>query len=321
MSNILVYLESNNGQLKRASTEALTAAKNLAGQIGGSVTGVILNDEGAGKQAGNFGAEKVLVAKNDLLNKYSSIATSKIIKEAADKVSANIVMMAASSAGKELSPRVSFLLNSGYIADVTALDNDGGIVATKPVYAGKAQIKTKIKTENQVYSLRPNVFTANKLGDSDALVEVFSPAISDADFSAVVTNVAKTGGKIDVAEAPIVVSGGRGLKGPENFNLVEDLASALSAGVGASRAVVDAGWRPHSEQVGQTGKTVSPNLYVAVGISGAVQHLAGMSSSKFIFAINKDKDAPIFKVADYGIVGDAFEVVPKLTTMIKNKLA
>lgn len=321
MSNILVYLESNSGQLKRASTEALTAAKNLAGQIGGSVIGVILNDEGAGKQAGNFGADKVLVAKNDLLNKYSSVATSKVVKEACEKAGANIVMMAASSAGKELAARVSYLLGAGYIADVVGLSNENGVVATKPVYAGKAQVKTKIKTEKHVYSLRPNVFTANKLGDSEASTEVFSPAISEADFSAVVTNVTKAGGKLDVAEASIVVSGGRGLKGPENFNLVEDLAGALSAGVGASRAVVDAGWRPHSEQVGQTGKTVSPNLYVAVGISGAVQHLAGMSSSKFILAVNKDKDAPIFKVADYGIVGDAFEVVPKLTAMIKNKLA
>jgi electron transfer flavoprotein alpha subunit len=319
MSNILVFLESSNGQLKRYSTEAITAAKNIASQIGGSVNAIILNDEAAGKQAGNYGADKVLVAKSDLLSKYSSVATSKVIKEAADKTSSNIVFMAASSAGKELSPRVSYLMGAGYIADIVALNNEGGLVATKPVYAGKAQIKTKIKTANQVYSLRPNVFTANKISDSDAAVEVFAPQLSDADFSAVVTKVSKSEGKLDVAEASIVVSGGRGLKEAENFKLVEDLAAALGAGVGASRAVVDAGWRPHSEQVGQTGKTVSPNLYVAVGISGAVQHLAGMSSSKFILAINKDKDAPIFKIADYGIVGDAFEVVPKITSMIKNK--
>lgn len=317
MSNILVYLESSNGQLKRYSTEAITAAKNIASQLGGTVNAVILNDEAAGKQAGNFGADKVFVAKSDLLSKYSSVATPKVIKEAADKSSSNIVFMAASSAGKELSPRVSFLMGAGYIADVVALNNDGGLVATKPVYAGKAQVKTKIKTANQVYSLRPNVFTANKTSDSDAAVEVFAPQLSDADFSAVVTKVSKSEGKLDVAEASIVVSGGRGLKEAENFKLVEDLAAALGAGVGASRAVVDAGWRPHSEQVGQTGKTVSPNLYVAVGISGAVQHLAGMSSSKFILAINKDKDAPIFKIADYGIVGDAFDIVPKITSLIK----
>lgn len=318
MSNILVYLESQDGNLKRYSTEALTAAANLAGQIGGNVTGIILNDESAAKKAGNFGAGKVLVAKSD---KFSSVATSKIIAQAAENTGASIVLMAASSSGKELAPRVSYLIGAGYIADVIALKNEGGIVATKPVYAGKAQVNAKIKTAKQVYSLRPNVFTANKTSDNEATVEQLSANLSDSDYSAVVTNVAKAGGKLDVAEASIVVSGGRGLKGPENFNLVEDLAGALGAGVGASRAVVDAGWRPHSEQVGQTGKTVSPNLYVAVGISGAVQHLAGMSSSKFILAVNKDKDAPIFKVADYGIVGDAFEIVPKLTAMIKNKVS
>mgnify|MGYP001066120372 CR=1 FL=1 len=312
MSNILVYLESQDGNLKRYSTEALTAASKL----GANVVGIILNDENAAKKAGNFGASKVLVVKSD---KYSAVATSKIISQAANSIGADIVFMAASSAGKELAPRASYLLGAGYIADVIALKNEGGIIATKPVYAGKAQVNAKIKTSKQVYSLRPNVFTANKTSDNDANIEAFSPSISDSDYSAVVTNVAKTSGKLDVAEASIVVSGGRGLKDAESFKLVEDLAGALGAGIGASRAVVDAGWRPHSEQVGQTGKTVSPNLYVAVGISGAVQHLAGMSSSKFILAVNKDKDAPIFKIADYGIVGDAFEIVPKLTSMIKNK--
>lgn len=312
MSNILVYLESQDGNLKRYSTEALTAAS----KIGANVVGIILNDENAAKKAGNFGASKVLVAKSD---KFSAIATSKIIAQAVNNLGADIVFMAASSSGKELAPRVSYLMGAGYIADVIGLKNEGGIIATKPVYAGKAQVNAKIKTAKQVYSLRPNVFTANKTSDNDASVEAFSANLTDADYSAVVTNIAKTSGKLDVAEASIVVSGGRGLKDAESFKLVEDLAGALGAGIGASRAVVDAGWRPHSEQVGQTGKTVSPNLYVAVGISGAVQHLAGMSSSKFILAVNKDKDAPIFKIADYGIVGDAFEIVPKLTTMIKNK--
>lgn len=312
MSNILVYLESSEGNLKRYSTEALTAASKLSS----NVIGIILNDVAAAKKAGNFGASKVLLVKSD---KYSSVATSKAIFQAAGQVNADVVLMAASSTGKDLAPRVSYLLGAGYIADVIDLKDESGLVATKPVYAGKAQVKAKVKTAKQVYSLRPNVFTANKTSDNDATVEQFSASLTDSDYSAVVTNVSKSSGKLDVAEASIVVSGGRGLKDAESFKLIEDLASTLGAGIGASRAVVDAGWRPHTEQVGQTGKTVSPNLYIAVGISGAVQHLAGMSSSKYILAVNKDKDAPIFKIADYGIVGDAFEIVPKLTSMIKNK--
>jgi electron transfer flavoprotein alpha subunit len=185
------------------------------------------------------------------------------------------------------------------------------------MYAGKALADVRVTTPVQVLTLRPNVFTSG--ASSGALAPVTSQAVSfaDADASARVTDVQTGSGKLDVAEADIVVSGGRGLKAPENFAMIEELAAALHGAVGASRAVVDAGWRPHSEQVGQTGKTVSPSLYVAVAVSGAIQHLAGMSSSKYIVAINKDKDAPIFQVADYGIVGDAFEVVPALTAEIK----
>jgi electron transfer flavoprotein alpha subunit len=191
----------------------------------------------------------------------------------------------------------------------------GEIIATRPIYAGKAFIKVKLSSDVKVFTIRPNVFKAEVYDNTNASVE--TKAISNPNLSSKVVSFKKSEGKLDVAEADIIVSGGRGMKGPENFNLIESLADSLGAAVGASRAAVDAGWRPHREQVGQTGKTVSPSLYIACGISGAIQHLAGMSTSKYIVAINKDKDAPIFSVADYGIAGDLFEVLPILTEEIK----
>jgi electron transfer flavoprotein alpha subunit len=228
------------------------------------------------------------------------------------------VVFAASAQGKDLAPRVAARLGVPLAADATELAVDGGaVIVTRPVYAGKAQLKVKVTATPAVVSLRPNVFTPverPKAGTAET-----APVSGDAGRVVVKGIKAAAGGTLDVAEASIVVSGGRGMKEPANFKLLEDLAAALGgrAAVGASRAVVDAGWRPHGDQVGQTGKTVSPSLYVAVGISGAIQHLAGMRTAKVIVAINKDKDAPIFKVADYGIVGDLFEVVPKLTEEIR----
>jgi electron transfer flavoprotein alpha subunit len=191
----------------------------------------------------------------------------------------------------------------------------GEVVATRPIYAGKAFVKVKLSSDVKVFTIRPNVFKAELFDSGSASVE--TKEISNPNLKAKVVSFKKSEGKLDVAEADIIVSGGRGMKGPENFNLIESLADSLGAAVGASRAVVDAGWRPHREQVGQTGKTVSPSLYVACGISGAIQHLAGMSTSKYIVAINKDKDAPIFSVADYGIAGDVFEILPVLTEEIQ----
>jgi electron transfer flavoprotein alpha subunit len=213
---------------------------------------------------------------------------------------------------------VSVKIDAGLASECTALRVENGeVIATRPVYAGKGMAEVRVKSKVKMFSLRPNVFSAGTAAAASAVVEKRNVPLTDDDFGAVAKEIKMSSGKKDVAEADIIVSGGRGLKAPENFSLIEDLAATLNAAVGASRAVVDAGWRPHDEQVGQTGKTVAPSLYVAVAISGAVQHLAGMSSSKFIVAINKDKDAPIFSIADYGIVGDAFEVVPALTAELK----
>ncbi|MFA5804384.1 MAG: electron transfer flavoprotein subunit alpha/FixB family protein, partial [Melioribacteraceae bacterium] len=213
-------------------------------------------------------------------------------------------------------PRVAVKIDSGLAMDCILLNCESNdIIATRPIYAGKALIEVKLTSPKKVFALRPNVFNPGIPTDKKAVVSVAN--VDSPNLNVRVVDIKKSEGKIDVAEADIIVSGGRGMKGPEHFKLVEDLAEVLGAASGASRAVVDAGWRPHSEQVGQTGKTVSPNLYIALGISGAIQHLAGMRSSKYIVAINKDKDAPIFQVADYGIAGDIFEVVPAMIEEIK----
>jgi electron transfer flavoprotein alpha subunit len=218
--------------------------------------------------------------------------------------------------GKDLAPHVSAKIEAGLAMDCTALNLSGDqIIATRPIYAGKALLDVSINSPKKVFTLRPNVFNPGIL--SDNIAEVLSVNVDSVNMKIKLVEMKKAEGKLDVAEADIIVSGGRGMKGPENFHFVEELAELLGGASGASRAVVDAGWRPHGEQVGQTGKTVSPNLYIALGISGAIQHLAGMRSSKYIVAINKDKDAPIFQVADYGIAGDIFDVVPKLIEEIK----
>jgi electron transfer flavoprotein alpha subunit len=218
--------------------------------------------------------------------------------------------------GRDLAPRVSARIDAGLAVDCIGLNVEGNeIIATRPVFAGKALLDIKITSPVKVFVLRPNVFSAGTPLENKA--EISRIAVESSDLKVKVTELKKSEGKLDVAEADIIVSGGRGMKGPEHFHLVEELAQLLGGASGASRAVVDAGWRPHGEQVGQTGKTVSPNLYIALGISGAIQHLAGMRSSKYIVAINKDKDAPIFQIADYGIVGDVFEVVPALINEIK----
>lgn len=323
MKKILVYIEGNKDSLKRTSFETISAARIIAGKVGISFSAVIIN--GTLEQinsASEFGLSKVLNTKHDLLAKNSNTAIANIVAQAAKAEDADVVFFAGNALGFEIAPRVAIKLDAGYLADCIALEHsDENIIANKPVYAGKALVKAKIDTENKVFSLRPNVFTATKAEVSSNIeISDFKPSLSDADFKSWTVDIVKNEGKLDVLEADAIVSGGRGIKGPENYNLIENLAQVLGGAVGASRAVVDAGWRPHGEQVGQTGKTVSPTLYFACGISGAVQHLAGMSSSKIIVAINKDKDAPIFKVCDYGIVGDLLDVLPKMTDKIKTMI-
>jgi electron transfer flavoprotein alpha subunit len=269
-------------------------------------------------QIGMFGADKVVTLTSPAFDKYAPEGYAQAIVARVRQGGYRTVVFCASATGKDLAPRVGAKLGVPVAADLTDLAIDGdAVVGTRPVYAGKALLKVKVKSQPAVVSLRPNVFTPvqrPKAGTAETIaVDIPAGRVTVREIKAA------PAGTLDVAEAQIIISGGRGLKEPANFKVLEELAHAFggTAAVGASRAVVDAGWRAHADQVGQTGKTVSPSLYIAVGISGAIQHLAGMRTSKVIVAINKDKDAPIFKVADYGVVGDLFEIVPKLTEEIR----
>jgi electron transfer flavoprotein alpha subunit len=322
--NVLAFAEQRDGKFKKCAFEVVQAARRAADALGATMTAVVVG-KGVSSIApalGAYGATRVVAVEDDRLAGYSSTAYAKAFSDIAVKEAAGVIFFGASQMGKDLAPRVSARLGAALAADCTAIKTENGeIIATRPVYAGKALVDVKVTTAVKLFSLRPNVFTASATdGAGAAAVEKVAPALTDADFSAKVTAVKVSEGRPDVTEASVVVSGGRGLKGPEHFAMIEQLADVLGGAVGASRAVVDAGWRPHDEQVGQTGKTVSPSLYIACGISGAVQHLAGMSSSKYIVAINKDKDAPIFQIADYGIVGDVFEILPALTGELKKTL-
>lgn len=319
---ILAFAEERGGKFKKSAFETVQTAAGLARALGAEFSALVVgsNVSGIAGTLGAYGASHVLVVDETTLAQHSNTAFAKVIAEIAITRGAAMVFLPASQMGKDLAPRVAAKLKAGLAADCVALNVEAGeVIASRPIFAGKALIDVKVTTPTKVFTLRPNVFTA-VAGSGSANVENVKVTLGPADFGATVTEVKVATGRPDVTEADIIVSGGRGLKGPENFAMLEALADVLGAGVGASRAVVDAGWRPHDEQVGQTGKTVSPTLYVACGISGAVQHMAGMSSSKYIVAINKDKDAPIFSVADYGIVGDVFVVVPALIAELKKTL-
>jgi electron transfer flavoprotein alpha subunit len=320
---ILAVAEQRDNTIKKVSMEVVRAASSLAKQTGGEAIALVIGAQvpAAAAELGGFGAQRVLAVQHPRLDKYSATAYARVIAEIAKNEKADAVLLPATALGKECSARVAVKLDAGLAPDCTGLKiEDGVIVATRPMYAGKVLVDVKIVSPVQVLTLRPNVFAAGTSDGSTSKVEAAEIVLTDADFTVIATEVSQAAGKLDVAEADIIVTGGRGMKGPENFALIEELASAIGGAVGASRAVVDAGWRPHSEQVGQTGKTVAPTLYIAVAVSGAIQHVAGMSSSKYIVAINKDKDAPIFQIADYGIIGDAFEVVPALTQELKKVL-
>ena len=317
-NKILAVLEQREGLIKHSSFEAINAAANFAKELNTSAEAVVVGDTVSNlNEISKYGVQKITHIKNSELSNYSSSGYTEAIINFVKESDFEILILSNTALGKDLAPHLSVRLDAGCIVDCVKLSVSGNdIICTRPTYAGKALIDVKLLSNKKVITLRPNVFKA-QIAENANPPEVIVKEVTSVNLKSKVTEFKKSEGKLDVSEADIIVSGGRGIKGPENYHLIEELADALGAAVGASRAVVDAGWRPHNEQVGQTGKTVSPTLYVACGISGAIQHLAGMSSSKFIVAINKDKDAPIFSIADYGITGDLFEVLPALTNEIK----
>jgi len=323
MANVFAFVESRGGDLRKVGLEATTAARMLADVSGGGeVHALVLGPPGiAGKaaQIGQHGADVVIVVEHpDLANYNPEVATAV----AADRIKSGgyrAVVFSTSAQGRDIAPRVAARLGVSLVTDVLSFEVEGeAIVVKHPVNIGKVIATLAISGKPAVIAMRPNVISPAQNAKAGR-VESIQPPMDPKSTRVVVKETKQgAGGKLDLAEAPVVIAGGRGLKAAENFKLVEDLAAAFgNAAVGATRAVTDDGWRPHSDQIGQTGRLVSPELYIAVGISGAVQHLAGMRTSKTIVAVNKDKDAPIFKIADYGIVGDVFEIVPALTEAVR----
>lgn len=317
MSSILVFVESAEGSIKKSSLEAVCYAKAL----GGDVVAIAFGNEVSGSELenlGKYGASKVLHVADEKYNKGVIQAYSTVIADAMNQTGANVFVLANSSLGNPVSARVAVKVDASLVSNVTELpDTSSGFKVKRSIYTGKAFANVELTKDKKILAIKKNAVEVAETGGS-ASVESFAGSASDADFSTNITNTEKATGEVLLPEAEIVVSGGRGMKGPENWGMIEDLAATLGAGTGCSKPVSDIGWRPHHEHVGQTGVKVSPQLYIAIGISGAIQHLAGVNSSKNIVVINKDPEAPFFKAADYGIVGDAFEVVPKLTEALKS---
>jgi electron transfer flavoprotein alpha subunit len=323
-NNVLVIAEQRGGVLKKVSFEMLGVGAELAAALGGTVHAALLGSDltELPKVLAQYGATKVYVADDEGLAAYSSEGYTDTLAAFVGKVEPAIILIGATAMGKDLGPRLAARLGVGLASDCTALEIDGGrLLATRPIFAGKALAKVRLTGDPQMATVRPNVLAAPEPDESTTVTVEPVAALTD-NVRAVVVDIVGAGeGEIDVAEADIIVTGGRGVGGPEGFAPVRSLAKTLGAAVGASRAAVDAGWIEHTHQVGQTGKTVTPNLYIACGVSGAIQHLAGMRTSKVIVAVNKDPDAPIFNLANYGIVGDLFEVVPLLEKELKTLLA
>ena len=317
--SVLIFAESWDGKFKKSTYEAVSYGAELAKQVGGSVTAVVVGNvsEDDMKSLGKYGAQKVLSVKNDKLNALNPSAFASAIAQASQKESAKAVVVSYTYSGRSVAGRVAVKLKAGLAAGATALPSSASpFTIRKKCFSGKGLTDVAITSDIKVIGLTPNSFHINT-GDGAASIESFSPSFADTDFNSSSKETKKTSGKIALTEAEIVVSAGRGLKGPENWGMIEQLAELLGAATACSKPVADVGWRPHHEHVGQTGITIGPNLYFAIGISGAIQHLAGVSSSKVIVAINNDKEAPFFKAANYGICGDAFEVVPKLIEEVK----
>jgi len=319
---VFVIAEQRDGALRKVSFELASAARKLADQSGDEVSAILLGSgiESLAAELGKFGVDKVFVGDNAALEPYVTEAHAQVVAKILKDNDAAIALFGASVQGKDLSARVAAKLAGGLATDCTDVKIDGGkMVAVRPMYAGKCFGEVVFNTTPAMASLRPNVFAAVENAKAAAVTKV--DVAVDGIKSKVLEVQKDTSGKVDLTEANIIVSGGRGMKGPDEYKILEELADLLKGTVGASRAAVDAGWRPQKDQVGQTGKVVSPNLYIACGISGAIQHLAGMSSSKCIVAINKDAEAPIFTKADFGVVDDLFKVVPELTNACKKLLA
>ena len=326
MSDVLVFIEQRDGKIRKASLEALTLGRTLAGRTGGALAACVAGSGigGLAPELAAYGAAKVYVADAPELLLYSCEGYTAALDAAVTAFGPAILLVSATTMGKDLAPRLAARRKVGVLSDVMTLDVEGGrLMATRPVYSGKAQatVTPVAGAPLQIATPRPNVFPASKAGSPGA-GEAVPVSTAGAKIRAKVVRVeAAEAGELDVAEADKIVSGGRGIKGPENWPVLRALCHELGAALGASRAAVDAGWIDHAHQVGQTGKVVSPSLYIACGISGAIQHLAGMGSSKVIVAINKDPEAPIFKAATYGVVGDLFQIVPAMTEAAKRMKA
>lgn len=321
--SVLVFVEGFNGEIKKSSLEAATYGYQVAQQLGTTATAVAIGEvhEDALTRLGEQGISKVLYDADSRLNQFVADAYVKVIAKAAQQENAKVLVFSNSNIGAAVGSKLAVRLNGSLATNVTTLPKtDGGqFIVTRGVFSGKAFADVSLTSDLKIIAVKKNAFEAKHNAGSTATIEKLSAELTDADFAAAPkeTVMQDTDGGILLPEAEIVVSGGRGLKGPENWHLVEDLAKALGAATACSKPVSDLDWRPHHEHVGQTGITVSPNLYIAIGISGAIQHLAGVNSSKVIVVINKDPEAPFFKAADYGIVGDAFDVVPKLIEAAK----
>ena len=313
--SILVFIETADGEVKKSSLEAVSFAAGIEGEVTGIALGEV--SEEVLSNVGKAGASKVLHASDPRLNNGIIQAYATVLAQAMEQEGSKILVLAKSSLGDPVAARVAIKTNASIATNVVELpDTSNGFVVKRSIYTGKAFAKVELKGDKKSIGIKKNAASIKEDG-APATVEAFSANLDDSLFKVNITSQEKATGDILLPEADIVVSGGRGLKGPENWGMIEDLAKVLGAATGCSKPVSDMDWRPHHEHVGQTGIKVSPTLYIAVGISGAIQHLAGVNSSKVIVVINKDEEAPFFKAADYGIVGDAFEVVPKLTEAIK----
>lgn len=314
--SVLVYTESEEGKIKKIALEAVSYAKGIADQMGTSVTAVSINANDTSELA-KYGASKVLEVSNDKLSKFNGEAYADIITQAAKSEGAKVIVLTSSANSKFIAPTLAIDLEAGLVPNVVGLPESPSPFKVKhSVFTNKAFAHTEIKTDLKIIGLGKNSYGL-KENETSLIKEAFSPNLDSHDFDMEIVSVDKATDKVTIADAEIVVSGGRGLKGPENWGMIEDLAKTLGAATACSKPVSDMGWRPHSEHVGQTGKPVASNLYIAIGISGAIQHLAGINSSKVKVVINNDPEAPFFKAADYGMVGDAFEIVPKLTEKLK----